>query len=148
MYVSISGPYQEVFTPEEFDRNFNLSSVVKSKHPIPTENKTYTYYSYELLAFCEVDGSYLQDFGKNFDAQKLIAYQQYMKENVCGKRMPNFYYRIQNNEIILEHFEWRQNSQFKFNEVARVEQDTLFYKKHSSDWSKKKAEKVFIFNPY
>lgn len=148
VYVAISGPYQEVFTPEEFDRKFNRSSVLKSDHLIPTENKTYTYYAYEVLAFCEVDGSYLQDFGYDFDAEKLTNYQHYIKENICGKRFPNFYFRIQNDEIKLEHFEWRQNTKVKLNEVARVAQDTLYYKKHSSDWSKKRTEKVFIFHPY
>lgn len=148
VYVKISGPYQETYSPEEFDRKFNRSSVLKSNLEVPNDKKTYTYYAYEMLAFCEVDGSYLQDFGYDFDSEKLAKYQNYMEQNVCGKRPPNFYYRIQDDEINLEHFEWRQKTKIKIKEVARIDKDTLYYKKHSSDWSKSRKEEAFIFHPY
>jgi len=147
-YVNIMGPYTETLSPEVFDRKFNRDMAQQNKLTIPQKDSVVTYQAYEVLIFCRHDGAYFYADGYNFSPEKLNYYQQFSEEKICGKKYPNFYYQFNKDKIDLEHIEYWQNSKVNVKEEARLHSDTLFLKKISSDWTKKRIETPFKFHPF
>lgn len=147
-YVNVTGSYTKTFSPEEFNLKFNRDRAQANKLEIPEKDSVVIYETYEILIFCRQDGAYFYANGTNFNIEKLYYYKKFSEEEICGKKYPNFYYQFSRNKIDLEHIEYWQNSKVNIKEEARVLSDTLFLKKISNDWSKKRVETPFKFYPF
>jgi len=148
VYVNVMGPYTKRLSPDEFDRKFNGDLAQVNKREVPKEDSLVTYTAYEILIFCKQDGAYFHAYGTNFDAGKMRYYEKFSKEEICGKRYGNFYYRFNGDKVDLEHVEYWQYSRVKIKEEARLRSGTLLLKKASSDWSRKRTETPFEFHPF
>lgn len=148
-YVNTNGPYTETMSLKRFEQQFNRNFDQADKLKVPVRDTTVTYYSYEIMIFCRQDGAYYYASGYDFSPEKLDYFQKFSEEQICGKKYGNFYYRFNKDKIDLQHIEYWQNSyKIKIKETARLSADTLFLKKISSDWSKKRIETPFKFNPF